>query len=128
MIFSPPGPTAHTAGRAKGKSPMAISPLPPGPGPASAPPASTPPLPLVNHTGVPAGQGAPALSRREAEVLSLIGQGKTHRQVAQDLFLSVRTVGFHLDNVFRKLRVNHRVHALRRASQLCLLPDGPSPG
>lgn len=62
------------------------------------------------------------LTRREVEVLSHIIQGKSSREVAEILFVSKRTVDFHLANVYDKLHVNNRVQAFRRATRLGLIP------
>jgi DNA-binding CsgD family transcriptional regulator len=49
------------------------------------------------------------LSPREYEIASLVAQGCTNQQVAEKLFLSVRTVETHLSRVFAKLGVSSRV-------------------
>ncbi|MFD0854582.1 response regulator transcription factor, partial [Actinomadura adrarensis] len=49
------------------------------------------------------------LSPREYEIASLVAQGCTNQQVAEKLFLSVRTVETHLSRVFAKLGVTSRV-------------------
>lgn len=55
------------------------------------------------------------LSRRERDVLRLVGQGLTDAQVAQELILSTRTVSTHLQSVYRKLGVSSRSAATRFA-------------
>ncbi len=55
------------------------------------------------------------LSRRERDVLRLVGQGLTDAQVAQELVLSTRTVSTHLQSVYRKLGVSSRSAATRFA-------------
>ena len=62
------------------------------------------------------------LTRREIEVLTHVIQGKSSREVAETLFVSKRTVDFHLANVYDKLHVNNRVQAFRRATRLGLIP------
>jgi len=62
------------------------------------------------------------LTRREVEILSLIVEGHSSKQVADLLFVSKRTVDFHLDNVYEKLQVSNRMQALQRATRLGLLP------
>lgn len=62
------------------------------------------------------------LTRRELEILALIVEGHTSKKVADMLFVSKRTVDFHLDNIYNKLQVNNRMQALQRASRLGLLP------
>jgi NarL family two-component system response regulator LiaR len=51
------------------------------------------------------------LSQRELEVLRLVAQGKTNKEIALTLTLSVRTVQNHLANIFRKLELNDRISA-----------------
>lgn len=62
------------------------------------------------------------LTKREVEVLSLIAQGKSSKEVADTLFVSKRTVDFHLANIYEKLNVSNRVQAFRRAAQMGLIP------
>jgi ATP/maltotriose-dependent transcriptional regulator MalT len=51
------------------------------------------------------------LSSREVEVLCLVASGMSNRDVADRLFLSVRTVERHLSNIYRKIDVHSRVQA-----------------
>jgi predicted ATPase/DNA-binding CsgD family transcriptional regulator len=55
------------------------------------------------------------LTRREAEVLCLVAQGMTNAQIAQELFISPRTVNGHLNYIYRKLGVTSRSAAVRFA-------------
>jgi DNA-binding CsgD family transcriptional regulator len=52
------------------------------------------------------------LSKREAEVVDLLLQGKSNKQIALALGISESTVEFHLQNIYAKLQVNSRVEAL----------------
>jgi DNA-binding NarL/FixJ family response regulator len=61
------------------------------------------------------------LTKREVEVLTHVIQGKSSREVADALFVSKRTVDFHLANVYDKLHVSNRVQAFRRATRLGLI-------
>ena len=58
---------------------------------------------------------APALTARQGEVLRLVAQGRTDRQIAAALGLSAETVGRHLSAVFRKLGVASRAAAAAAA-------------
>lgn len=62
------------------------------------------------------------LTRRELEVLTLVIEGKSSKDVADSLFVSKRTVDFHLANIYDKLQVSNRVQAFRRATRLGLIP------
>ena len=61
------------------------------------------------------------LTKREIEVLSLVLEGKSSREVAIVLYCSKRTVDFHLTRIYEKLQVSNRVQAMRRAALLGLL-------
>ena len=62
------------------------------------------------------------LTKREVEILTLIVEGHPSKKVAELLFVSKRTIDFHLDNIYEKLHVTNRMQALQRASKLGLLP------
>ena len=62
------------------------------------------------------------LSRREVEVLSLVMEGKPSREVAEALFISKRTVDFHLERIYGKLSVSNRIQAFREANRQGLIP------
>ena len=51
------------------------------------------------------------LTEREQEVITLLGQGLTNREIALRLDVRPRTVKFHLDNIYAKLGVNTRTEA-----------------
>lgn len=61
------------------------------------------------------------LTRREVQVLTLIIEGRSSKEVAVFLYLSKRTVDFHLARIFEKLNVTNRVQAIRRAAELGLV-------
>lgn len=60
---------------------------------------------------------AESLTERENDVLHLLATGKTNKDIAQTLFLSVRTVEAHLHNIYSKLNVNSRTEAVLWAVQ-----------
>ncbi|MBV9278459.1 MAG: helix-turn-helix transcriptional regulator [Chloroflexi bacterium] len=64
---------------------------------------------------------ASPLSEREQEVLRLVGEGLTSKQIGQRLFLSHRTVDHHLTAIFNKLGVDTRAQAVAVAAQRGLL-------
>lgn len=51
------------------------------------------------------------LTEREMEVLKLIAQGKSNQEVADELFIGIKTVKYHLTNLFSKLGVEDRTQA-----------------
>jgi DNA-binding NarL/FixJ family response regulator len=55
---------------------------------------------------------APVLTPREAEVLTLVGQGMSNKAVARALGISVHTVKFHLEALFAKLDATSRAEAV----------------
>jgi DNA-binding NarL/FixJ family response regulator len=55
------------------------------------------------------------LTEREGEVLALVAAGSTNRQIADELFLSQKTVARHVSNIFTKLDVTTRTAAARFA-------------
>jgi non-specific serine/threonine protein kinase len=61
------------------------------------------------------------LSAREVEVLRLVAGGLTNAEVAEKLFLSSRTVGWHLGTIYRKLGSHSRTEAARFAAEHHLL-------
>jgi LuxR family transcriptional regulator, maltose regulon positive regulatory protein len=61
------------------------------------------------------------LSHRELEVLHLIAQGLSNREISERLFLALITVKGHNRNIFRKLQVRRRTEAVARARELGLL-------
>lgn len=65
------------------------------------------------------------LTKREIEVLRLVLEGKSSREVADALYCSKRTIDFHLARIYEKLQVTNRVQAMRRATLLGLVgPEG----
>ena len=61
------------------------------------------------------------LSEREYEVLRLLVQGKTNRQIADELTISMGTVKIHVEHILAKLGVSDRTQAAVRAIELGLL-------
>jgi len=55
-----------------------------------------------------------ALTRRESEVLELLGRGFSNKEIANELCLSVATVKHHVHHVLEKLKLERRSQAMRR--------------
>ena len=62
------------------------------------------------------------LSRRELEVLALIAEGRTNREIGERLFISQKTVAVHTGNILSKLGASGRVEAAMVAIRLELVP------
>ncbi|MEX2542749.1 MAG: response regulator transcription factor [Trueperaceae bacterium] len=62
----------------------------------------------------------PELTPRERDVLSLLVQGHTNKEMARSLDLSTETIKDYLNGVYRKLEVRDRLAAVRRARELGL--------
>ena len=61
------------------------------------------------------------LSQRELEILQLIAQGLSNREIGERLFLALDTVKGHNRKIFDKLQVQSRTEAIARARELGLL-------
>ena len=61
------------------------------------------------------------LTAREHEVLQLLARGLRNKEIAERLFVSERTVNFHLANIYAKLHVSGRTEALSRALEQGLI-------
>jgi DNA-binding CsgD family transcriptional regulator len=59
-----------------------------------------------------------SLTPQELQVALLVAQGSTNREAAAALFLSPKTVEFHLGNTYRKLGVRSRAELVRRVEGL----------
>jgi DNA-binding CsgD family transcriptional regulator len=62
------------------------------------------------------------LTAREHEILALIAQGLSNREIGEKLFVSENTVKTHSSRVFEKLQVNRRVQAVQKGKDLGLIP------
>lgn len=62
------------------------------------------------------------ISKRELEVLELVGKGLSNQEIADRLFVSLNTVKTHSSNLFEKLEVKRRTQAIEKAKRLSLIP------
>jgi len=72
--------------------------------------AATPAVPLEED----------AITQRQAEVLSLVARGLTYREVGARLYLSPRTVKYHMAEIMRKLHLQNRAQVLAYAGAVVL--------
>ncbi len=70
----------------------------------------------------PTGKRADGLTPRQKEILKLVSQGNTNRDIARRLAISVRTVEVHRFNLMRRLKVRNVAQLLRQALQQGFLP------
>ena len=66
------------------------------------------------------------LTQREAEVLRLISGGRTDREIGEELFISVKTVGNHVSNILNKTGTANRTEAATYAARRGLAADEES--
>jgi len=64
----------------------------------------------------------PTLTPREVQVLTLIAEGYTNREIAQQLCVSVKTVDRHRENILSKLNLHNRVELVKYAIRKGLIP------
>ncbi|HEU5008573.1 MAG TPA: AAA family ATPase [Jatrophihabitantaceae bacterium] len=65
----------------------------------------------ADRAGARGGRGTAALTDREAEVLALLVEGRTNRQIARQLYISEKTASVHVSNILAKLGVRSRTEA-----------------
>ena len=75
-------------------------------------------VPLADDTdGMPShDEELDRLSAREQDVMRLIARGYTYKEVASELFISIKTVETHMSNVLRKLQLSNRSELTRWAA------------
>ena len=62
------------------------------------------------------------ITQREHEILGLIAQGLSNREIGEKLFVSENTVKTHSSRLFEKMSVSRRVQAVQKAKDLGLIP------
>jgi len=78
---------------------------------------------LAQASALPSAALIEPLSERELEVLILLADGMTNREIANALHITVGTVKTHVHNIYGKLQVQNRTAAAARARELNLLPE-----
>ena len=66
-----------------------------------------------------------ALTLREGEVLQLIGNGLSNKEIARDLNVSVATVKHHVHHILQKLKLPRRAQAMRRVREAPWIAASP---
>jgi two-component system NarL family response regulator len=69
---------------------------------------------ILRHQGATSVR-RPGLTGREVEILGLVGEGKTSREIADDLYISENTVRNHVRNILDKLGMKSRFEAVNWA-------------
>jgi two-component system response regulator NreC len=80
----------------------------------------------TRYTAAEAGGSGHGLTPREREVLSLVGEGLTNREIAERLVISLSTVQTHYGHLIEKLALNNRAELIRFAIRHGLIDDSGS--
>ena len=67
------------------------------------------------------------LTTREVEVLRLLARGLSNKQIAQQLVISPKTAGSHVEHIYRKIDASNRAQASLFAMRHGLMRDAPAP-
>jgi DNA-binding NarL/FixJ family response regulator len=79
---------------------------------------------MLDDYGVRIDQGGDdMLTEREREVLQLVVEGRTHREIADQLFVSVKTVQTHRAHILRKLGAHDRADLVKHAISTGMIPS-----
>lgn len=73
--------------------------------------------PHAGFAAAPNAEPRALLTPRELEVLGAIGEGLTNKAIARRLEISLHTVKFHVESLFRKLGARTRTEALAKAAE-----------
>lgn len=63
----------------------------------------------------------PVLTERETQVLKLLAQGLTQREMGEKLYLSVSTIKRYIEHIYEKLDVNNKIAAIKKAEKMNIL-------
>lgn len=75
---------------------------------------------LIDHMSLE-GNNPQKLSNKETEILQMIADGLTSKEIASNLYISVRTVETHRMNILKKLDVKNTAELIKKATRLHLL-------
>jgi len=78
-------------------------------------------------TARPTGEPGNPLTAREREILQLVAEGRTNREIADLLVLSIKTVQAHRANIMEKIDAHDRVELVRYAVRAGLIREDPAP-
>jgi len=78
-------------------------------------------LVLAELNPAPNPPSLPSLSARERTILGSLAEGRSNKEIAQKLFITERTVKFHVSSVLRQLGARNRTQAVMIAEQMGLL-------
>jgi len=76
---------------------------------------------MIQDAGLRRSKGNETLTNREQEILSLIARGKTNKEIADQLSISIRTVEAHRSTIMRKLRIKSHAGLIHYAMQKNIL-------
>ena len=74
--------------------------------------------PASDHAGAAPAEDRTGLTARQLEVLVLIAEGQTNREIAKTLFITEKTAGAHVSSILARLGVRSRVEAATTAHRL----------
>ncbi|MEX1016495.1 MAG: response regulator transcription factor [Phycisphaeraceae bacterium] len=77
---------------------------------------------MTGGAGKQPAYGVESLTDRELEVLRLIGQGRSTRQIAEQLHLSIKTIETHRENIKQKLRLENASQLMQYAVRFAIEP------
>ena len=79
-------------------------------------------IPLPGPAAAPQTGPTGGLTQRERQVLTLLADGLSNRRIAQDLFISEKTVSVHISHILAKLGVTNRTEAAAAARRINITP------
>ena len=75
----------------------------------------------IQESETKGGEAIPVLTQRQREVLSLLRFGKSNKEIARVLDISVATVNTHINAIYRALNVDNRSKAVHVAMEMGIL-------